>query len=65
MLATIVRQASIDETAAEMDRRGKVIEALERRLTLRDTYIVEKGLWHEFATTVLAPKEPAQQGVRA
>lgn len=29
-------------------------EAAADRLSLRDTFICEKGLWNEFATTVLA-----------
>lgn len=32
----------------------KNIADLEARLSLRDTFICEKGLWDEFATTVLA-----------
>ena len=32
---------------------------LEARLSLRDTFICEKGLWNEFATTVLASTEAA------
>lgn len=64
---TIKRLATPDELAAEMDRRGTVIEQLETnlrhwreecgklhaRLSLRDTFIAEKGMWSEFAETVL------------
>lgn len=55
-VVTTTRRASADELAAEMDRRGKVIEELEARLSLRDTFLVEKDLWHEFATTVLGKR---------
>lgn len=53
-VTTTKRQASTDEIAAEMDRRGKAIEDLEARLSLRDTFIADKGLWHEFASTRLS-----------
>ncbi|GGE36537.1 hypothetical protein GCM10007276_12540 [Agaricicola taiwanensis] len=38
-ITTTTRSASVDEIAAEMDRRGRVIEELEAKLTTRDSLL--------------------------
>lgn len=43
-------KAAFDRMAA---RNIELSAEASDRLSLRDTFIVEKGLWHEFATTVL------------
>ena len=49
-------QTAVNERPALLARASQdaeTIKALEARLSLRDTFICEKGLWHEFASTVL------------
>lgn len=38
-VSTVTRHASTDEIAAEMDRRGSVIEALEERMANAQTML--------------------------
>lgn len=49
-------QAAYWKGAYERMAARNLIQAddFDARLSLRDTFITEKGLWHEFATTVLS-----------
>lgn len=46
-------KGAYERMAARNIELSASVEDFERRLSLRDTYLSEKGLWHEFATTML------------